>query len=230
LDANEVLVRGQNVGDDVGYLVLTPFKTNEGVLLVARGFISQTQQAADTPVAPPAPTGTVTITARLRPAATRADRLGSLPSNQVLSINVADQQTRLRLPVWDGYGELLGGQAGSAGLTVIPGPDLSNPAGGAAVPQHAAYVVQWYLFGGLALALPFVLAAAERRRDLSEQTEGTSRGDATPTGPSGPRGPDRPNGPSGPKGPAEPLAARPSALQAAKSKRAARNDRLAGNR
>ena len=50
----------------------------------------------------------------------------------------------------------------------IPAPDLSNPAGGAEEPQHAAYVVQWYLFGLLALAAPFVMAAAERRRDAAE--------------------------------------------------------------
>jgi cytochrome oxidase assembly protein ShyY1 len=35
-------------------------------------------------------------------------------------------------------------------------------------PQHAAYVVQWFLFGGLALAAPFVLANAERRRDRDD--------------------------------------------------------------
>jgi hypothetical protein len=45
---------------------------------------------------------------------------------------------------------------------------MSNPAGGAEEPQHAAYVVQWYLFAALALAMPFVLAAAERRRDAED--------------------------------------------------------------
>jgi hypothetical protein len=57
----------------------------------------------------------------------------------------------------------------------IPDPDMSNPAGGAEEPQHAAYVVQWYLFAGLALALPFVLAAAERRR--ADQESGESAGE-----------------------------------------------------
>jgi cytochrome oxidase assembly protein ShyY1 len=168
LASHEVLVRGQTVGSDVGYLVLTPFKTSSGVLLVVRGFVGQTQAAAVTPIVTAPPAGTMTINARLEPADTRADRLGRLPKNQVESINPASQQARLDLPVWDGYGELLAGQPGTADLTVIPAPDMSNPAGGADEPQHAAYVVQWYLFAGLALALPFVLASAERRRDAEE--------------------------------------------------------------
>jgi cytochrome oxidase assembly protein ShyY1 len=211
LTGREVLVRGQNAGDDVGYLVLTPFQTSEGVLLVARGFISQTQGAAITPTTPTPPAGTVTITTRLRPASTRADRLGSLPANQVLSVNVSDQQARLGQPVWNGYGELLAGQPGAASLTSLPGPDLSNPAGGAEVPQHAAYVVQWYLFAGLALALPFVLAAAERRRDLTEGRE-------SPMDVSGGSG-----APGGSEDPPQPKPAK------AKSRKATLDDRLAGN-
>ena len=201
LSGHEVLVRGQNAGDEVGYVVVTPFQTSDGVLLVARGFIPQTQGAAITPLTPPPPAEAVTISTRLRPASTRTDRLGALPANQVLSVNVSDQQARLREPVWNGYGELLAGQPGAAGLTALPGPDLSNPAGGALVPQHAAYIVQWYLFAGLALALPFVLAAAERRRDLAEGRENAS-------GPSS----DAPDTPEKPK-----------------SKKATLDDRLAGN-
>ncbi|UQX87308.1 SURF1 family protein [Jatrophihabitans telluris] len=176
LRQHEVLVRGQTVGDSgnedsagtgssVGYLVVTPLQTRNGILLIVRGFIEQTGSAADTPKAPAAPTGTVTVEARLEPASIKPDKLGKLPGNQVDSLNVADTAARLGAPVWNGYAELLSGQPGTAGLIAIPNPSMSNPAGGAQVPQHAAYVVQWYLFAGLALALPFVLAAAERRRD-----------------------------------------------------------------
>jgi cytochrome oxidase assembly protein ShyY1 len=184
LNAHETLVRGQSVGEEVGYLVLTPFQTDGGVLLVARGFISQTQAAAVTPTPPAAPTGTVSITARLEPAGIKPDRLGALPDNQVLSVNPANQSARLRLPVWNAYAELLPAQPGDAGLTVIPDPDLSNPAGGAEPPQHAAYVVQWYLFAGLALAMPFVLAAAERRREEEDAEEARlAAGDSNPSAP-----------------------------------------------
>jgi cytochrome oxidase assembly protein ShyY1 len=164
LAAKQTLLRGQTVDGDVGYLVLTPLRTAHGVLLVARGFVPQTGPAESSPSVAPAPTGSVTVTARLQPADGRTDKFGQLPGQQVDSVNTAQQAGRIGSPVWPGYAELLAGQPGTAGLQVIPGPDLSNPAGGAEEPQHAAYVVQWYLFGLLALAAPFVMAAAEQRR------------------------------------------------------------------
>ncbi|HJQ00943.1 MAG TPA: SURF1 family protein [Jatrophihabitans sp.] len=165
LAANETLLRGQTVDGDVGYLVLTPLRTEHGVLLVARGFVPETGAAKSSPPVAPAPTGSLTVTARLEPADSRPDKFGQLPGRQVDSVNAEQQASRIGSPVWPGYAELLAGQPGTAGLRVIPGPDMSNPAGGAVEPQHAAYVVQWYLFGLLALAAPFILAAAEQRRD-----------------------------------------------------------------
>lgn len=211
LTGHEVLVRGQTVGNDVGYLVLTPFQTGSGVFLVVRGFVDQSSAAIDTPTVTAAPTGTLSITARLEPANTKPDRLGSLPRNQVESIDPVSQAKRLGAPVWNAYGELLAGQPGTANLTVLPEPDMSNPAGGAEEPQHAAYVVQWYLFAGLALALPFVLAAAERRRDEEEGEDADSEG-STPAsdGEAGPANGHRPQS------------------SARKSKRASLDDRLAG--
>jgi cytochrome oxidase assembly protein ShyY1 len=108
------------------------------------------------------------VTARLQPAEQQPDRFGALPGSQVEAVNASAQAQRIASPVWDGYAELLENQPGGTGLTTIPPPDLSNPAGGAVEPQHAAYVVQWFLFGGLALAAPFVLANAERRRDRDD--------------------------------------------------------------
>lgn len=171
LTANQTLLRNQSVDGDVGYLVLTPLKTRDGVLLVARGFLAQTGAATTSPPVQPPPAGTVTITARLQPADAKADQYGRLPAGQVDSVNPVEQASRLGAPVWNGYAELLAGQPGTAGLTALPDPDMSNPAGGAEEPQHAAYVVQWYLFGLLALCAPFVMAAAERRRDADQEAD-----------------------------------------------------------
>lgn len=165
LPTEQTLLRGQTINNDVGYLVITPLRTQQGVLLIARGFLPQTGAADSSPKVPAAPSGPVTVTARLQPADRKPDRFGQLPGQQVDSINPAAQSHRLQDPVWPAYAELLTGQPGTSGLEVIPGPDLSNPAGGAEEPQHAAYVVQWYLFGLFALAAPFILAAAERRRE-----------------------------------------------------------------
>lgn len=172
LPADQTLLRGQTVNNDIGYVVLTPLQTKSGVLLVARGFVKQTAAAATSPTVPDAPAGTVTVTARLEPSDAKPDRFGSLPGSQVDTVDPSLQASRLHAPVWDAYAELLDGQPGTSGLTVIPNPDLSNPAGGAEEPQHLAYVLQWYLFALLALAAPFIMAAAELRR------EGASADDA----------------------------------------------------
>jgi len=166
LPASQTLLRGQSTDDNnVGYFVITPLQTSDGVLLVARGFITQNNAADTSPSVPAPPTGAVTISARLQPASTSADKFGRLPGVQIDNVNATSQAQRLKQPVWNAYAELLPDQAGGTGLQAIPAPDLSNPAGGAEEPQHLAYVVQWYLFAALALAAPLVMARAELKRD-----------------------------------------------------------------
>jgi len=156
------VVRNRSVNDDNGYLVLTPLTTADGTLLVVRGFISSSATA--TPHIPAPPSGEVTITARLAAAESPDDQAASLPAPQVESINPTEQAARLGVAVFKGYGELVSGSPGTDGLTAIPSPDLSNPAGGALEPQHFAYVIQWYLFAALALAAPFAMARSETKQ------------------------------------------------------------------
>jgi cytochrome oxidase assembly protein ShyY1 len=205
LPEHETLLRQQSVDGDVGVVVLTPLRTSDGVLLVARGFVRQTGAATSTPTIPASPSGTVSVTARLEPAGSKPDQYGRLPGRQIDTVNPEQQSGRIGAPVWNGYAALLAGQPGSAGLTVLPSPDLSNPAGGADEPQHVAYVVQWYLFGLLALCAPFVMAAAERRR-LAEGAQ------------------PAPVAPSSSSPPGQPATGR----AAAKAKKASLDDRLAG--
>lgn len=168
--AHQVLVRNESIdapqsdtdtgGSENGYFVLTPLRTSTATLLVARGFIAQSNAAAP-PVPPAPPAGTVSVRARAMPPDTRNDH-GDELQGQVNSINVGQQQARIGGTFYDGYVELLADQAGTQGLTAIPGPSLSNPAGGAIEPQHFAYIIQWYLFAALAIAAPFVMIRAER--------------------------------------------------------------------
>jgi cytochrome oxidase assembly protein ShyY1 len=67
------------------------------------------------------------------------------------------------VPTYDGFGELISSTPAEQGLAPLPAPDLSNPAGGAFVAQHLAYVVQWFLFSGFALAGPVILLLLDRR-------------------------------------------------------------------
>jgi hypothetical protein len=79
------------------------------------------------------------------------------------------------------------GQPGTSGVTALPGPDLSNPAGGAYEAQHFAYIIQWYLFAFLALAAPFAMGRAElrhaRRQFLGIDTGDEEFGLAADAGP-----------------------------------------------
>ena len=157
------LVRQRSVGDDVGYLVLTPLRTPPATVLVVRGFISS-GGLTEGVTAPAPPSGPETIVGRVMPAETASDKAAQLPAGQLNSINAGEQSSRLGAQVYDGYVELSAGQPGTQGLVAIPEPDLSNPAGGAVELQHLAYVIQWYLFAAFALAAPIAMARAERRR------------------------------------------------------------------
>jgi cytochrome oxidase assembly protein ShyY1 len=178
--AAQSLVRNRTVGDTTGFLVLTPFRTASGTLLVVRGFVAQPDSGAvPSPADPPA--GTVTITARAHGPESRHDAAAQLQNHEVLSINAGDQAKRLDAPVFDGYAELESGQPGTSGLTALPKPDLSNPAGGALEPQHFAYIIQWYLFAALALAAPFVMARAETKVKRDEEIDAQVQPAAAPS-------------------------------------------------
>lgn len=163
------LVRLRTVNDQQGYFVLTPLRTADATLLVVRGFVPETGDGSPpTTIAAP-PAGQITVRGRVQTADQRHDRSAGLPPAQLWSVNPGDQSARLGSPVYDGYVELLAGQPGAAGLTAIPPPDLSNPAGGAVEPQHFAYIIQWYLFAVLAVAAPVVMARAERREQEADE-------------------------------------------------------------
>lgn len=177
LPSDQALVRLRSVNGVQGFYVLVPFVTGKATLLLVRGFVAADSSGnAPTNVAA-APSGTVTVKARAQTPESGNDKPGGLPAGQLQKINPTLQAKRLGTAVYDGWAQLLANQPGTKGVTVIPNPDLSNPAGGAVEPQHFAYIIQWYLFAGLALAAPFALARAERRdRDKHADDDEISSG------------------------------------------------------
>lgn len=163
LRGNELYVDDQSQGGRQGFYALTPLRTADGTLLVARGFVAATASGTRPESVPPAPSGSVEVTGWLRPAQTADEQLGRLPRGEITSVNPGQQSRRLAQPVFDAYLTLAAGQPGTSGLDAVPRPDLSNPTGGAGELQLLSYVVQWYAFMLLALAAPFLFARAEAR-------------------------------------------------------------------
>jgi cytochrome oxidase assembly protein ShyY1 len=170
-EADQVLVRGRSVNGRDGYLVLTPLTTDQATLLVVRGFVQERANGDPLPAAA-APSGVVAVSARVVQGESKDE---GLTKGTVAAINPAQQAKRLDRPMYDGFAELLAKQPGTAGLTVMPDPDLSNPAGGAVEPQHFAYIIQWYLFALLALAAPFAMARADSRELRAAGVRATPR-------------------------------------------------------
>ncbi len=164
-DAHTVRVGLRTVAGADGDLVLTPFVTSGGDLLVVRGLDADRSGSTPTP-----PAGRLTIRARVQTSEPNRDNAAAFARGKLASINAQAQAAHLGTPVYDGYVELLPGQPGTQDVTAIPAPSLSNPAGGAVEPQHFAYIIQWYLFAFLALAAPFAMMRADRRE--REATEG----------------------------------------------------------
>jgi cytochrome oxidase assembly protein ShyY1 len=172
------LVRLRSVGGHMGYYVLTPLRTATATLLVVRGFVPQRSDGSPPVTIAAAPTGTVRIQARAEPGESQGDLPSGIPSGQLRSINPGDQAARSGAPTYNGYVQLLPEQPGTQGITVLPPPNLSNPAGGAVEPQHFAYIIQWYIFAMLAVAAPFAMIRADRRE--RERTESANYEESAP--------------------------------------------------
>jgi cytochrome oxidase assembly protein ShyY1 len=178
------LVRLRSVGGHIGYYVLTPLRTRAATLLVVRGFVAEQPDGSPPTAIEAVPTGTVRIQARAEPGESQADLPPGIPAGQLRSINPVSQAARSGAPTYNGYVQLLPKQPGTQGLTPLPAPNLSNPAGGAVEPQHFAYIIQWYIFAMLALAAPFAMLRADRRE--RDRVEPVTDEESAPAGVSAP--------------------------------------------
>lgn len=172
---SEVLLRLRSVDGELVYQVLTVFDPVEGPdLLVNRGYVMVGENNA-VPDYPPAPSGEVGITARLRTA--EPGEAEPVPLDGRTTVRVVDPaaigETLGRDLVPHGYLQLTGDQPGSLTPAPIPGIE-SGP--------YLSYGLQWLAFGILAPAALIYFAWAEiraRRRDAGEDPDAV----AEPTSP-----------------------------------------------
>ncbi|ASW57927.1 hypothetical protein CIK06_22535 [Plantactinospora sp. KBS50] len=178
--ANLILIRGRTVDGQVGFEVLTPLRTAGGhAVLVDRGWIPPAPGAATVlPQVPATPSGAVTVLARVRRSESRPDtvqhRGGRLESRR---ISVPRLAAELPYPVYGGY-LLLDEQTPAADPAFVAIPvEHQNDW------QNAGYVVQWWLFAGMAL---FGYGWAARREARGGPTAAGPDADRVPAVAAGP--------------------------------------------
>lgn len=140
----QVLARLRLIDGDPAFEVLVPFAVDGGpTVLVDRGYVRPVAGSAVPPIDTP-PTGTVTITARLRDSEGLARDKSPFEAEggtQVYSINIEQISALTGVPLAGSYLQLVDGQPG--GLGVIPLPHLD--AG-----PFLSYGIQWIAFGIIA--------------------------------------------------------------------------------
>jgi cytochrome oxidase assembly protein ShyY1 len=157
---HQLLVRLRPYKGDVGFYVITPLVTDGGpAVLVNRGWVPAGGGGASVPRIPAPPTGTVTVTGRLRPTEPPASGTAP-PPPQITRVDVPGIARTLPYAVYGGFLELTAQEPKPAKAPrIIPPPEPSEG-------PHLLYAVQWVLFALMGFGGYVVLArreAADRR-------------------------------------------------------------------
>jgi cytochrome oxidase assembly protein ShyY1 len=142
---NEILVRGRTVDGAVGFEIVTPLvRTDGATVLVDRGWVPPAPGgAAGMPKVPAPPTGDVTVVGRIHPSESQPGSVGRRDGKiEVRRIGVDRLAEELPYPVYGAY--VLSEEPGK-GFTEVTIPHENSW-------QNAGYVLQWWLFAGLAVA------------------------------------------------------------------------------
>lgn len=150
LPEEEVLQRSRSSAGRSGYHVVTPLRTDDGTILVRRGWVPFELDDPPVPEAAP-PSGEVTVTGYLERSESQPEGFGQRDPEEgylprVFRVDVArlDRQiTDDLLPVVLHLEEQTPGQSGPLPV-VAPRPEFSAT-------THLSYAVQWFVFAAIAL-------------------------------------------------------------------------------
>lgn len=157
-------VRNRPLSGDVGFWQLVPFVSDQGTVLVVRGWVPTMAAQAEPESEPPVPEGEAEIVVRLRPAEPVLENR-SAPPGQAQSVAPTQVQDNLPADVGDvmhgAYGELA-----TEDPVVDPMPRaLEKPDTG--LGPHLSYAFQWWIF---AVFFPIGLVVLTRRTLADEDT------------------------------------------------------------
>lgn len=149
----QMLVRNRPLGGRAGFEVLAPLTTADGtVFVVDRGWLPIGQETDAPDTVPAAPSGTVTVTARLKPGEPELPG-GTSAAGVLASIRLPEVERIVDAPVY----------TGAYGLVVNESPSVTDMPLPRARPEpdegpHLSYAFQWVIFAiigfaGLGLAI-----------------------------------------------------------------------------
>ena len=167
LTGDELLVRNRPYGGNPGFEVLTPLLLDDGtVFVVDRGWVptGQLQDAPDD--VPAAPTGTVTVTARLKAG---EPTIGSAsPSAQELSsVNLPQVAEIVGVPTYTGAYGLVASEDPAPASAPLPSIRPVRDEG-----PHLSYALQWFVFAILGfVALGWALRQEYRAVNADDPEE-----------------------------------------------------------
>jgi cytochrome oxidase assembly protein ShyY1 len=159
LPDGQVLARLRVAEGEPAFEVLVPFAVEGGpTVLVDRGYV-RPEQGSRVPPIPAPPTGSVTITARLRdsePLAQGKEPFRQGGAQQVYSINTGQIAEVTGVPLAGSYLQLLDNQPGGLGVVGLPHLDAG---------PFLSYGIQWIAFGIIApIGLGYFIFAEVRQR------------------------------------------------------------------
>lgn len=172
----QYVIRYRNNGDDDGYEVVTPLRTDNGrTVLIDRGFVVLLSGTRIPNTAPAPPSGPVTITGRVRQSEPGRDSATVPVDGHARLINSDKIGADLKIPVVNGYVDTLS-MTPKDSLTTEPIqlPELDDG-------PHFWYAVQWFMFTGIgALGVVVFIRGdlRDRRERLEEEAKEKAEGQA----------------------------------------------------
>lgn len=178
LSAEQISVRNRAHGGSSAFEVLVPFRTNDGrILIIDRGWVPPASTGSSPGEIPAAPTGTVTVVARLLPGEPLPPSGRSAPDGQVPTIHletIAQLSSAPDRVERSAYG-LMASETPAPATAPQALEAPSNDPG-----PHLSYAIQWVLFAVMGFVFIGYVIRTEirhRKEDAGETVRVTRRRD-----------------------------------------------------
>ncbi|MBD3757589.1 MULTISPECIES: SURF1 family protein [Microbacterium] len=180
LTDDTLLARNRAHGGTSAFEVLVPFRTVDGdVFLVDRGWVPPGDDQPEPDAIPAAPTGQVTVVARLKPGEPLPNSGRSAPEGQVPTINLPliAQATGQDSMVTSAYGLMVSEDPAPA---AAPNP-LESPSDDPG--PHLSYAIQWILFAVMGFVFIWYMIRTEIRHRREDAEDAAAADAAAPASP-----------------------------------------------